>query len=277
MATFPTVIDTFVSPNPTDKLNNPSHSTLHNSENTALSALETKVGVDSSAVNTSLDYKVKNTASIDPGHHHTTSTLDSLASSKLTGQVAIANGGTGQSTQQTAIDALLPSQTGKLGQFLTSDGSTSSWSSAGGRESRGTLSNITALVSTTTPGTNRDTVVTHNLSTTPTLIQLTCGVNAKGNGSNETKYFLAWFDSSSANAVSRIVMSNSFAITALGPGTLEASGTGGGGGGDNATKVTVTIINIGATTFTLRCNCILLTGTDQSNSSVDTLSWLAIG
>ena len=35
-----------------------------------LNALEAKVGVDASAVVTSLDYLLKNPASIDPGHKH---------------------------------------------------------------------------------------------------------------------------------------------------------------------------------------------------------------
>lgn len=35
-----------------------------------LNNLETKVGIDSSAVVTSLDYLLKNAASVDPGHKH---------------------------------------------------------------------------------------------------------------------------------------------------------------------------------------------------------------
>ena len=41
-----------------------------------LNNLEAKVGVDASAVVTSLDYLLKNTASVDPGHKH--SLLDQL-------------------------------------------------------------------------------------------------------------------------------------------------------------------------------------------------------
>lgn len=50
----------------------------------AVVALETKVGADSSAVTTSIDYLLKNTSSVDPGHHHTDTSIDSLAFSKLT-------------------------------------------------------------------------------------------------------------------------------------------------------------------------------------------------
>jgi hypothetical protein len=42
-------------------------------------------------------------------------------------QLAIARGGTGQSTAQAALDALLPTQSGQTGKFLTTDGTTSSW------------------------------------------------------------------------------------------------------------------------------------------------------
>ena len=49
-----------------------------------------------------------------------------IASSKLD-TVAVAQGGTGATTAQTAIDALLPSQTGNSGKFLTTDATNSSW------------------------------------------------------------------------------------------------------------------------------------------------------
>jgi hypothetical protein len=52
----------------------------------------------------------------------------------VTGVLPIANGGTGQTTAQTAIDALLPSQTGNSGKFLTTNGSTSSWGEGLGKQ-----------------------------------------------------------------------------------------------------------------------------------------------
>lgn len=57
MATnFPTSLDTLTNPTSTDGLNNPSHSSQHADANDAIEALEAKVGVNSSAVTTSLDY-----------------------------------------------------------------------------------------------------------------------------------------------------------------------------------------------------------------------------
>lgn len=46
----------------------------------------------------------------------------------LTGTVAIANGGTGQTSSNNALNALLPTQATHSGQFLTTDGTNSSWS-----------------------------------------------------------------------------------------------------------------------------------------------------
>jgi microcystin-dependent protein len=60
MATnFPTSLDGLTNPAAGDTLNAPSHSTQHANSNDAIEALQTKVGVDSSAVTTSLDYKVR--------------------------------------------------------------------------------------------------------------------------------------------------------------------------------------------------------------------------
>jgi len=60
MATnFPTTLDSLTNPSAGNTLNSPSHSTQHANSNDAIEALQAKVGVDSSAVTTSLDYKVR--------------------------------------------------------------------------------------------------------------------------------------------------------------------------------------------------------------------------
>lgn len=59
MATdFPTSLDSLTNPNSTDGQNSPSHSTQHANANDAIEALETKVGINSSAVTTTHDYKL---------------------------------------------------------------------------------------------------------------------------------------------------------------------------------------------------------------------------
>lgn len=49
------------------------------------------------------------------------------ATDGLFGALPIANGGTGQTTAANAINALLPSQSGNSGKFLTNNGSVASW------------------------------------------------------------------------------------------------------------------------------------------------------
>jgi hypothetical protein len=50
----------------------------------------------------------------------------------VTGIVAIANGGTGQTTSTAALNALLPTQAGNSGKVLSTDGSTATWTTASG-------------------------------------------------------------------------------------------------------------------------------------------------
>ena len=78
----------------------------------------------------------------------------------LTGTLGIANGGTGQTTASGAINALLPSQTGNAGKFLTTDGSTTNWAAMTGT---GTVTSVSAT------GTQGVTALVINGSTTPSL------------------------------------------------------------------------------------------------------------
>ena len=61
MATnFPTSLDALTNPVAGDSLSSPSHAGQHADANDAIEALQAKVGVDSSAVTTSIDYKLRN-------------------------------------------------------------------------------------------------------------------------------------------------------------------------------------------------------------------------
>ena len=67
---FPTSIDALTNPSASDPLNSPSHSGQHSNANDAIEAIEAKVGVDGSAVSTSLDYQMEShahTAAADDG------------------------------------------------------------------------------------------------------------------------------------------------------------------------------------------------------------------
>jgi hypothetical protein len=60
MATsFPGGLDTLTNPTSGDSLASPSHSAQHANVNDAVEALQAKVGIDSSAVTTSIDYKLR--------------------------------------------------------------------------------------------------------------------------------------------------------------------------------------------------------------------------
>jgi hypothetical protein len=68
MATnFPASLDTLTNPTSSDSLSSPSHSAQHANVNDAVEALQAKVGVDSSAVASSLDYKVAQLEAISHG------------------------------------------------------------------------------------------------------------------------------------------------------------------------------------------------------------------
>ncbi len=53
--------------------------------------------------------------------------IDLTKSAAVTGALPLANGGTGQTTANAALNALLPSQTSHSGKVLTTDGTNSSW------------------------------------------------------------------------------------------------------------------------------------------------------
>ena len=60
-STFPTTLDAFTNPTATDATNKTGveHATQHSDLNDAIEALEAKLGINSSAVATSIDYLVK--------------------------------------------------------------------------------------------------------------------------------------------------------------------------------------------------------------------------
>lgn len=60
---YPTSLDSFTNPSSTDKVDKVDHAAQHADANDAIEALEAKVGVNSSGVTTSLDYKLTNGSS----------------------------------------------------------------------------------------------------------------------------------------------------------------------------------------------------------------------
>lgn len=70
-AVFPSSIASLTNPQASDRLNSPDHAAQHADANDNIEAIETKVGVDGSAVTTSLDYIIKNPSSNGGGHVQT--------------------------------------------------------------------------------------------------------------------------------------------------------------------------------------------------------------
>lgn len=83
-STYPSVVATLTNPNPTDRLNAPSHSSIEGNQNSEIVALETFVGTLSSAVGT-IVYDVRSANSNGGGHVQT-------ANKGGTGQTAYAKG-----------------------------------------------------------------------------------------------------------------------------------------------------------------------------------------
>jgi len=82
---FPTSLDSLTNPTSSDSLNSPSHSAQHANVNDAVEALQAKVGVDSSAVASSHDYKIAQLEAISHGKilqvvYGSTSTLATTSS-----------------------------------------------------------------------------------------------------------------------------------------------------------------------------------------------------
>ena len=142
--------------------------------------------------------------------------------SNVTGTVAIANGGTGQTTATAAFNALAPSQTSNSGKYLTTDGTNTSWAtvSAGASLSNdtSTTSNLYPLFASATSGTPT-TVYTSNakLLYKPSTGELQSSILNAGNGivvnskTVSTSYTIA--SGNSAMSVGAITIASGQSVT----------------------------------------------------------------
>jgi hypothetical protein len=149
------------------------------------------------------------------------------AATQLINQVPIANGGTGQSTANSALNALLPSQTGNNGKYLSTDGANTSWVASSGS---GTVTSVSVVSANGLAGT------VANATTTP-AITLSTSVTGllKGNGTSisaatsGTDYAPATSGSSilygnGSGGFSNVTIGTNLTFTG---GTLNATGGGG--------------------------------------------------
>jgi hypothetical protein len=129
----------------------------------------------------------------------------------VSGTIAIANGGTGQTTANAAINALLPSQTGNSGKVLSTNGTDTSWLAVSGS---GTVTSVTGTApvsvatGTTTP------VISMAAANTTTNGYLTSTdwntFNGKQNafGSQTANYVYAAPDGTAGTPTFRALVSN---------------------------------------------------------------------
>lgn len=105
---FPTSLDTFTNPAGTDDVSAVLHSEQHSNHNDAIEALEAKVGVNSSAVPTSLDYRV---AALEAGapvaFNDITSGTNTTAAMVMGNGASLAATGTGTIAATSVLNATL--------------------------------------------------------------------------------------------------------------------------------------------------------------------------
>lgn len=68
---YPQELDQLTNPSASDNTVTVSHSANHTAANNSIEAIQTKLGVNNSAVNTTIDYKLTSGNSTNPGHKHT--------------------------------------------------------------------------------------------------------------------------------------------------------------------------------------------------------------
>jgi hypothetical protein len=96
----------------------------------------------------------------------------------LGGVLGVANGGTGQTTQAGAANAVLPSQGGNSGKFLTTDGTNASWASGGGGVTSVSATGSRGIVVSGVPITSTGTIGISLGDIAPTSVQTSSTINA---------------------------------------------------------------------------------------------------
>lgn len=142
-----------------------------------------------------------------------------IDAANLTGTLAIANGGTGQTTANAALNALLPSQTSNANKYLQTDGSNTSWDA---------INLSTSDITGTLPVANGGTGVTSStgsgsnvLSTSPSLTTPILGTPQSGDFSAGTFTWPTFNQSTTGTAAG---LSATLAVASGGTGATTAAG-----------------------------------------------------
>ena len=155
----------------------------------------------------------------------------------LAGVLNIANGGTGQTTATAAINALLPSQTGNSGKYLTTNGTTPSWATVSGTGTVTTVSVVSAnglagtvANATTTPAITLSTTITGVLKGDGTAISAATSGTDYAPATSGTSILYG----NGSGGFSNVTIGSGLSFTT---GTLSATGGGGGTPGGSNTQV----------------------------------------
>lgn len=201
MATnFPTSLDSLTNPTASDPLNNPSHSDQHANVNDAVEALEAKVGVDGSAVTTSLDYKVAQTAPKD-AQYVTLATDSTLTNERVltagTG-ITVTDAGAGGNVT-VATSAILPTTVDAKGDLLVGSANDTVTRLAAGSNGDTLLSDSTATNGLRWQGqqiAGKNKIINGNMQ----IAQRGTSFTSTGSANNDDKYTLdRWYILSDGN------------------------------------------------------------------------------
>jgi hypothetical protein len=120
---YPSSLDSFTNPASTDKVSTVDHAAQHSNANNAITALEAKVGADSSAVTTSHDYKLGEVTGTDKAVGKTAT--QTLTNKTLTAPTIVSFANANHSHQNSAGGGTLAEAALVLADVTTNDVSTS--------------------------------------------------------------------------------------------------------------------------------------------------------
>ena len=148
-----------------------------------------------------------------------------LKANNVTGTVAIANGGTGQTSASAALNALLPSQTSNANKYLQTDGTNSSWDaiSLSTADITGTLAITNGGTGATDASTARTNLAVP--SSSGTGASGTWGINITGNAATATNGLTTSNYNSYAPTLTGTGASGTWAINVTGNAATATSAT----------------------------------------------------
>jgi len=174
----------------------------------------------------------------------------------LTGTIDIANGGTGQTTANGAFNALVPSQTGNTGKYLTTNGTDTSWAT----NPLGTVTSVAATAGTGISVTGSPITTSGTLNITNTAPDQTVSI-ASGTGISATGTYPAF-----------TVANTGVTSAVAGTGISVSGSTGAVTVTNTAPDQTVALTGAGTTVVTGTYPNFTITSTDSTTGTVTSVA-----